>query len=473
MRTFLILIAILLSLSCESVANGFKLMPSEFPEDFIIHVNTASSSSSTVADQQNGTRWAVLVAGSFGYGNYRHQADVCHAYQILKKGGLKDENIIVFMYDDIANNVENPRPGVIINKPDGPDVYKGVPKDYTGENVTAANLYAVILGNKTALSGGSGKILDSGPNDNVFIYYTDHGASGIIGMPEGDYVYANDLVDVLKQKHEAKGYKKMVFYLESCESGSMFEGLLPSNISIYATTAANATQDSWATYCPGFDPAPPAGYDTCLGDLYSISWMEDCDVKDLRRETFANQYETVRNRTANTSEGLGSHVTQYGNLNQAKDLLFSYLGSDDNSTTYTNTKSSPSFLGPVFNQRDADLLHFLHKVRKAPDGSHEKHEAKQKLSGEMYRRERIDHNINQIAQLVFRFDSSSKMKNIRRNGQALVDDWNCFKTFVKTYEKYCGALSNYGMQYTRIIANMCNYGVTMEQMTAASTKTCS
>lgn len=32
------------------------------------------------------------------------------------------------MYNDIANNVENPRPGVIINKPDGPDVYKGVPK---------------------------------------------------------------------------------------------------------------------------------------------------------------------------------------------------------------------------------------------------------------------------------------------------------------------------------------------------------
>lgn len=56
------------------------------------------------------------------------QADVCHAYQILKKGGLKDENIIVFMYDDIAYNEENPRPGVIINSPHGSDVYKGVPK---------------------------------------------------------------------------------------------------------------------------------------------------------------------------------------------------------------------------------------------------------------------------------------------------------------------------------------------------------
>lgn len=56
------------------------------------------------------------------------QADVCHAYQILKKGGLKDENIVVFMYDDIATSALNPRPGVIINSPKGEDVYAGVPK---------------------------------------------------------------------------------------------------------------------------------------------------------------------------------------------------------------------------------------------------------------------------------------------------------------------------------------------------------
>lgn len=41
---------------------------------------------------------------------------------------MKDENIIVFMYDDIALDEENPRPGVIINSPHGDDVYKGVPK---------------------------------------------------------------------------------------------------------------------------------------------------------------------------------------------------------------------------------------------------------------------------------------------------------------------------------------------------------
>ncbi|KAE8708636.1 hypothetical protein F3Y22_tig00110336pilonHSYRG00009 [Hibiscus syriacus] len=36
-------------------------------------------------DQELGTRWAVLVAGSAGFGNYRHQAEVCHDYQLLRK----------------------------------------------------------------------------------------------------------------------------------------------------------------------------------------------------------------------------------------------------------------------------------------------------------------------------------------------------------------------------------------------------
>jgi legumain len=66
-----------------------------------------------------------------------------------------------------------------------------------------------------------------------------------------------------------------VFYLEACESGSIFEGMLPNDINIYATTASNAEESSWGTYCPGEFPEPPPEYDTCLGDLYSIAWMED------------------------------------------------------------------------------------------------------------------------------------------------------------------------------------------------------
>ncbi len=32
------------------------------------------------------------------------------------------------VYDDIANDFQNPHPGKLFNKPGGPDVYKGLPK---------------------------------------------------------------------------------------------------------------------------------------------------------------------------------------------------------------------------------------------------------------------------------------------------------------------------------------------------------
>lgn len=68
----------------------------------------------------------MCVLDTYEFLNF--QADICHAYQLLRKGGLKEENIVVFMYDDIAYNEENPRQGIIINSPHGKDVYQGVPK---------------------------------------------------------------------------------------------------------------------------------------------------------------------------------------------------------------------------------------------------------------------------------------------------------------------------------------------------------
>lgn len=47
--------------------------------------------------------------------------------------------------------------------------------------MTAQNLYAVLLGNRTAVDGGSGKVVDSKPNDRIFVYYSDHGGPGVLG----------------------------------------------------------------------------------------------------------------------------------------------------------------------------------------------------------------------------------------------------------------------------------------------------
>ena len=61
-------------------------------------------------------------------------------------------------------------------------MYAGIPRDYTGGNVTAKTLLAVLAGDKAALKGkGSGRVLEAGPNDRVFLFYSDHGSAGGVG----------------------------------------------------------------------------------------------------------------------------------------------------------------------------------------------------------------------------------------------------------------------------------------------------
>jgi legumain len=270
-------------------------------------------------------QWAVLVAGSNEYWNYRHQADVCHAYQILHANGYPDDRIIVMMYDDIANNPDNPFPGNIINRPNGTNVYPGVPKDYTNAQVTPENFLNIIKGIKT---DSTQKVLQSGPNDDVFIYFADHGGPGLIAFPN-EYLYAHDLIDALKYMHKNKMYQTLVFYMEACESGSMFDGFLTDDMNIYATTASTPFESSWACY---FD----VSRGTYLGDVYSINWLENSDGFHIDSESLQDQFEIDRIETKT------SKVCEYGNVSIAQNPLYNYLAYN-----YTPGDQPPNSMCPI------------------------------------------------------------------------------------------------------------------------------
>uniref|UniRef100_A0A0D9XPY1 Legumain prodomain domain-containing protein n=1 Tax=Leersia perrieri TaxID=77586 RepID=A0A0D9XPY1_9ORYZ len=355
----------------------------------------------------DGTKWALLIAGSNGYDNYRHQADVCHAYQIMKKGGLKDQNIVVMMYDDIAYNPSNPRKG-----------------DYTGNNVNKKNFLAVLLGKKSALTGtGNGKVISSGPNDN--------------------------------DKRAAGGFKNLVIYVEACESGSIFQGLLPSNIGVYAMTASNATESSWATYCS------TPGYTTCLGDLFSVTWMEDADLRK-HGETIGQQYAIVKKRTT------ASNVLVFGDLRIGSQPLNNYYLAAH--TSETTTESATNF--GVINQRDAQLVYLWRNYEESGEGTGEKAEAWERLLREMERRSRVDRSVELVGDLLLGVSGSSKLMIRRPAGEALVDDWDCLKSMVSTFEAHCGPLGQYGMKHLRAFANMCNADVDHHAMDIAASKAC-
>lgn len=176
------------------------------------------------------SRRAVLVAGSSGYGNYRHQSDICHAYQVALKNGVDPDKIITMIYNDVANDSENPFAGKLYNKPTaqgtpGVDVYAGCNVTYSGDDVTADNFLAVLAGNASGITCSTGgcqpTVLGSTADDTVFVYFSDHGAAGLVAMPSGPYLYAADLSATIKYMRTQGMFRKLVLYIEACESGSM------------------------------------------------------------------------------------------------------------------------------------------------------------------------------------------------------------------------------------------------------------
>lgn len=223
------------------------------------------------------------MSGSNTYRNYAHQADACHAYQVAKKHGIPESNIILLSYNDVACDTHNPFPEKLFNQPDGPDVYAGCKASYTGKDVTGENFLKVLKGDTSA----PGPVLKSTANDRVFVYYADHGGAGILGVPSGvsgGYIHAEDINNAIETLQKNGGYKELLFYVEACESGSIFQGLLKAP-NAFAVTAASATQSAYFNYCPPNDKVDGKAIGSCLGGELSNAWMEDADVADFKTET--------------------------------------------------------------------------------------------------------------------------------------------------------------------------------------------
>ncbi|CAG2104940.1 unnamed protein product [Medioppia subpectinata] len=153
--------AVLLSVLCIAVCNGLP-----FADQLAAN------------DVDNSHKWVVLCSGSNGWSNYADQVEyIYRGYHLFRCYGIPESNIIIMHYDDIAHNKNNPKPGVVINKKGGENLYHDIPKDYVGTEVNPENFLKVISGNQELAAKGK-KVVKSGPNDHVFLYFGDHGAPG-------------------------------------------------------------------------------------------------------------------------------------------------------------------------------------------------------------------------------------------------------------------------------------------------------
>lgn len=382
------------------------------------------------------TNWAVLVAGSNEYYNFRHQADICHAYQIFHENNIPDENIIVMMYDDIANNTNNPFPGTIINKPLGANVYKGVPKDYVGDDVNPDNFLAVLKGDS---SSASGRVLNTTKDDNIFIYFSDHGAVGLVAFPNS-YLYAHQLMDALEYMYNNGKYNHLVFYLEACEAGSMFNNLLNSSMNIYATTAATPTESSYACY---LDPL----FQTYLGDLYSVNWLENSDsFENIWNETLRAQFMMDKVET-NMSE-----VCQYGNMNMSRMglknfMLFNNASSHLGQNKLRQINSKGIAPKDVINSEDVEIDFLMREYVENADYDRKR---------TILRNLQQEFTMRTFYDAIFKEDYDD-LKSTNATGcypNYYIDTY-CLQDKIELFESHFGKFTSYGMKYVRLLAEDC------------------
>merc|ERR1719498_1397130 len=191
-------------------------------------------------------------------------------------------------------------------------------------DVTPQNFMDVLTG------AASGKKLGSTSDDNVFVFFSDHGAAGLIAFPTGaGELHKADLQKTFDTMHTNNMYKKLTFYLETCESGSMFEGMTTPGV--YALSASGPSESSWGTYCGSDAKVNGKSIRSCLGDLFSVNWMEDSVAKDITSETLKQQSDIVTTATSK------SKVMQWGDLSFQSDKVSEFQGDKA-----TSGNSSPS-----------------------------------------------------------------------------------------------------------------------------------
>ena len=201
-------------------------------------------------------QYAVLVQGSNGWNNYRHQADVLSVYQMLKTKGFDDDHIILIIDKALASDAMNPEPGIIRAEDGGNDLMAGSSMDYDNADISPSDISNILLGVKTDKTP---VVLPKDAGQNVLLFWSGHGHNHANNGAD-ELVWRNADVgrgmtaDLLRQTislmHQQGHYRKMFVLTEPCFSEAVITPLvgIPGVLAMSsAGTFEQSFADNWST----------------------------------------------------------------------------------------------------------------------------------------------------------------------------------------------------------------------------------
>jgi len=252
-------------------------------------------------------------------------------------------------------------------------------------------------------------------------------------------------------------YKELTFYLEACESGSMCQNQGFENMNIYCTTASNEKESSWGTYCGADAMVNGKNVGSCLGDLYSVNWMEDSDASDITTETLLEQFNKVVTTTTK------SHVMMYGTTSIDSETVSQFQGDGAIGRMGLARPPPPSDHKSAMKTADATLWSAFHRMTE-----HDCDEAAEELIAGVQDRLATKKRFAAIAKAV----SGDKVgaTPFTFQGKLKVD---CHAAVHKAYKATCGEFSSAAMGHSGTLAQLCDHtNGDAAPITAAITAAC-
>ena len=194
----------------------------------------------TLSDQ-----YAVLVQGSYGWNNYRHQADVLSVYQLLKTNGYDDDHIILIIDKALASDAKNPEPGIIRAEDGGKDLLRGAVVDYDNAALTPVDISNILLDIAPQTASGA---------PNVLFFWSGHGRNRASnGADElawrdtdaGQGMTAQRLHQTISKMQTEGRYRKMLVVTEPCFSEAVITPLI-GILGVLAMSSAGTYEQSFA-----------------------------------------------------------------------------------------------------------------------------------------------------------------------------------------------------------------------------------
>jgi legumain len=257
--------------------------------------------------------------------------------------------------------------------------------------------------------------------------------------------------------HQKKMYNQLVFYLEACESGSMFQNVLPENISIYASSASNPTESSWGCYCGSEAKVNGKDIGSCLGDLYSCVWMEDSDL-EASKVSIAQQFAVIHKKVDK------SDPMEWGDKTFEKELVTDFQGTTDSTSVDGKLMSKvKKLLGVFFGESKNEDLEYQHYLDLAKKSAIESRSIKldylyrkafksglltddQELATELHLMEVNDTIFREIALRLKLNLTGEKNENIQ---------FQCLRNSVNHYKATCQNFTEYTLKYVQYLSVAC------------------